>query len=85
MSKMHSIISEIQKLRDNIPILPDRNNKNRYCIISNDGDLKTAYCFSVPIYDSAGILLDLRFKEKLNTLLPLALSNKRLYNTIDKS
>lgn len=67
MSKMHSIISEIQKLRDNIPILPDRNNKNRYCIISNDGDLKTAYCFSVPIYDSAGILLDLRFKEKLNT------------------
>ena len=65
---MQSILSELQILRNNRPIEPDRNNKNKYCIISNDSTHKTAYCFGVPIYNSNGKLLDLCFKEHEQSL-----------------
>ncbi len=61
---MNLILSEILKLRNNVPIIPDRANKNKYCIISNDSNLKTAYCFGVPIYNSQEHkLLDLCFQK----------------------
>lgn len=65
---MQSILSEIFKLRKNIPINPERTNKNRYCIISNDNKYKTAYCFGVPIYHSSNRkLLDLKFQNQNRT------------------
>lgn len=64
---MQTILTEIVKLRNDAPIVPERNNKNKYCIISNDDNYKTAYCFGVPIYNSkSNKLLDLQFREKDN-------------------
>lgn len=49
---MNSILNEISKLRGGSPIRIDRKNRNRHCILVQETDgTKTAYCFSVPIYN----------------------------------
>ncbi len=62
---MKSILSEITKLRAGRPMIIDRKNSNRYRIIfSEENGTKTAYCFSVPIYDQkTRKLIDLRFHD----------------------
>lgn len=66
------------KLRGNNPIIPDKDNNNKYCIISNDNSHKTAYCFSVPVYGHHNCeLLKLRF-EKTNDLWFLNGSSGRI-------
>ena len=73
---MESIISEIMKLRGNNPIIPDRDNNNKYCIISNDNTHKTAYCFSVPVYGHHNCeLLKLRFEKTNDFVLKLKSNN----------
>ena len=65
---MDSIISEIEKLRNNIPIVPDKKNKNKYCIISTDAAYKVAYCFGVPIYRAIDRkLIDFHFRKCNNS------------------
>lgn len=67
---MKAIINEIFKLRNNKPFMPDRSNKNRYCIITNEANKhKTAYCFGVPIYNSSNRkLIDLKLQSTNNRL-----------------
>lgn len=61
---MESIIKEISKLRNGRPLQIDRNNSNRYRIVTGEYDgSKTSYCFSVPIYNKRnGKLADFSFK-----------------------
>lgn len=65
---MDSILNEISLLRSGIPIKIDYINSNRYRLVTQENDgSKTAYYFSVPIYnDKTKKLLDLQFKEKSN-------------------
>lgn len=66
--KMESVIKEITAIRHGAPVMPDRSNSNRYCVITYEEDgTKTAYCFGVPVYsDKTGKLVNLSFKEKDN-------------------
>lgn len=62
---MHSVLSEIRRLRrDNTPVI-DHSNSNRYCVVGMETDgSKTAYCFGVPIYnDRTKKLVNLKFHE----------------------
>ncbi len=48
---MNPLLGKITELRQGAPLLPDRQNKNRYRIVSTEPDgSKTAYCFASPIY-----------------------------------
>ena len=60
---MHSILKEIQSLRDNQPLSIDHRNTNRYRVVVFEKDgTKTAYCFGVPIYNNeTRRLVDLQF------------------------
>lgn len=60
---MHSILSEIIKLRKGETPVIDYSNSNRHCLIAleNNGT-RTAYCFSVPIYNrKTRKIVDARF------------------------
>lgn len=61
---MDSIIKELSKIRSGRPLQIDRNNSNRYRIVSSEYDgSKTSYCFSVPIYNKkTAKLSDLSFR-----------------------
>lgn len=49
---MISIINEIEKISFDKPLQIDPVNYNRYMVVSRNSDrTKTAYCFSVPIYN----------------------------------
>lgn len=59
---MVSVLKEIEKLRQGKPYTLDRSNSNRYRVVAVEDDgTKTAYCFSSPVYNKAGKLIDLRF------------------------
>lgn len=62
---MKSVLDEIRKLRKNNPLNIDKSNKNRHRIVVWEprGE-KTAYCFSPPVYDLLGNLVDLKFTEQ---------------------
>lgn len=64
--KMESVIKEITAIRHGAPLMPDRSNSNRYCVITYEEDgTRTAYCFGVPVYsDKTGKLVKLSFEEK---------------------
>ena len=50
---MISILNEISKLRNGIPIAIDYTNTNRYRLVINESDeSKTAYYFNTPIYNN---------------------------------
>ena len=61
---MNSILNEVDALRKGKPLIVDRSNKNRYRLVTHEEDgSKTAYYFSVPIYnESIRKLLDLKFQ-----------------------
>lgn len=61
---MDSILNEICKIRKEKALMLDRSNKNRYRIVTYEEDhSKTAYYFSVPIYNEPiRKLLDLKFQ-----------------------
>lgn len=49
---MQSVLGEISKLRNGLPIVIDYNNSNRYKVVAKEEDgSKTAYYFSTPIYN----------------------------------
>lgn len=66
---MNSILNEISTLRKGKSIIVDRSNKNRYRLVTHEGDSsKTAYYFGVPIYNETfRKLLDLKFHNHGNT------------------
>lgn len=47
---MVTALKEILELKPNISGF-NKKNTNPYCILTKEGDLSTAYCFSVPIYN----------------------------------
>ena len=61
---MKSILGEIYKLRKKEPLVVDRSNKSRYRLVSHEENgSKTAYYFSVPIYNERDRkLLNLEFQ-----------------------
>ena len=63
---MVSILQEITQLRNGRSVVVDRNNRNRYRIVTNEPDgTKTAYYFSVPIYNIiTRKAVDLKFCKK---------------------
>ena len=65
---MESVIKEIITIRQGRPVIPDRSNTNRYCVVTYERDgSRTAYCFGVPVYsDKTGRLVNLNFEEKGN-------------------
>ena len=49
---LHSVLDEILKFRKKQAIEIDYSNSNRYRLVINEADgSKTAYCFSIPIYN----------------------------------
>lgn len=61
---MQSVLGEISKLRNGVPISIDYHNSNRYRVVvyENNGT-KTAYYFGTPIYNKAtGKMLDVKFQ-----------------------
>lgn len=57
---MLTVLNEIDRLRNGRPYNLDINNTNRYRIVVNEQNgTKTAYCFSSPIFDSGGRIIDL--------------------------
>lgn len=66
---MNSIIEEIKKMRNGETLTIDRHNSNRYRIVTMEADgSKTAYCFSVPIYNiKSKKLVDLSFTHDNST------------------
>ena len=49
---MNSVLDEIAYLRGGVRPIPDLRNYNRYSLIAKEDDgSRTAYCFSVPIYN----------------------------------
>lgn len=60
---MHSVLSEIARLRNGKPIAIDRQNSNRYRLVVQECDgSKTSYYFSTPIYNqNTRKLIDLKF------------------------
>ena len=65
---MNSILNEVAMLRKGRALVVDRSNKNRYRLVTHEGDgSKTAYYFSVPIYNEVSRkLLDLKFHNQGN-------------------
>lgn len=63
---MNSILNEVTTLRNGKYLIIDRSNKNRYRLVTHEGDgSKTAYYFSIPIYnESTRKLLDLKFQNQ---------------------
>lgn len=61
---MQSVLGEIEKLRGKAPITIDYQNKNRYRLVIHEaGGSKTAYYFSVPIYNlNTRKLVDVKFR-----------------------
>lgn len=59
-----SIVKEIAKLRNGNTLSIDSQNSNRYRLVAEENDgSKTAYCFSVPIYNSqTRKIVDVSFK-----------------------
>ena len=66
---MNSILNEISTLRKGKSVIVDRSNKNRYRLVTHEGDgSKTAYYFGVPIYNETfRKLLNLKFHNRGNT------------------
>ena len=60
---MESILNEIRYLRGSSDLVIDRSNSNKYRVLALEKDgSKTAYCFSVPIYnEKTRKLIDLSF------------------------
>ena len=60
---MQSVLNEIMRLRNDVPISIDYQNTNRYRLVAQEKDgSKTAYYFSTPIYNRVSRkLVDLRF------------------------
>ena len=50
---MFTALREICALRGSTTVPVNPNNRNRYCILTNETIGTTAYCFSTPIYTSA--------------------------------
>ena len=65
---MNSILNEVAMFRKGRALVVDRSNKNRYRLVTHEGDgSKTAYYFSVPIYNEVSRkLLDLKFHNQGN-------------------
>ena len=75
---MKSVIDEIALLRHGKRLHPDTSNSNPYQIVAmEDSGLKTAYCFSVPIYNQVTRkLVDLTFQKAENGLIASGSSAK---------
>jgi hypothetical protein len=60
---MQSVLKEIEKLRNGLPIVIDYSNSNRYRLVTKESDgSKTAYYFSTPIYNyKSRKLIDVKF------------------------
>lgn len=67
---MQSVLGEITKLRNGAPMIIDYQNSNRYrLVVKEDDGTKTAYYFSVPIYNSKNRkLIDMRFSKNENAI-----------------
>ena len=63
---MNCFLNEIQKIRQEKKLIVDRSNKNRYRLVTHEKEgVKTAYYFSVPIYnETSRKLLDLKFQNR---------------------
>lgn len=63
---MHSILSEISKLRGEDELIIDYSNRNRHRVITYNLDgSKTAYCFGTPIYnEDTGKAVNLKFAKQ---------------------
>ncbi len=61
---MQSVLGEISKLRNGIPIVIDYHNSNRYrLVVRENNGTKTAYYFSTPIYNrTSRKMIDLKFQ-----------------------
>ena len=60
---MQSVLKEIEKLRNGLPIVIDYSNSNRYRLVTKESDgSKTAYYFSAPNYNyKSRKLIDVKF------------------------
>lgn len=73
---MLTALNEIYNLRVQSPKI-NENNSNRYCILSDEGHIMTAYCFSVPIYNDASNRLVRREFIKDGNLIRFSGSNTK--------
>lgn len=62
---INGVIDKVKRIRGQEQISFDMSNSNSYRLVVNETDRsKTAYCFSVPIYNrSTGRMLDLKFQK----------------------
>lgn len=67
---MQTVLNEIAKLRNGIPIVIDYSNSNRYrLVVQENNGTKTAYCFSTPIYNAkTRKLVDMKFHKDGDTI-----------------
>lgn len=67
---MQSVLGEIARLRNGAPMIIDYHNSNRYrLVVQEDNGSKTAYYFSIPIYNIKDRkLIDMRFRKNGNTI-----------------
>ena len=67
---MISVIGEISKLRNGLPIVIDYHNSNRYrLVVQENNGTKTAYYFSAPIYNRrTRKIVDVKFQSNDGTI-----------------
>ena len=68
--KMQSVLREIAKLRNGVPMIIDYHNSNRYRLVVKENDgMKTAYYFSAPIYNRrTRKIVDVKFQSNGGTV-----------------
>lgn len=63
---MESLLHEIALLRQGVPLVIDKRNRNRYRVVASEADgTRIAYWFSVPVYnEKTRRAVDLRFRQQ---------------------